>query len=862
MRVVSIWMMVLVLCSGGPVVFGAQETAADPVEVAIGPEGLLALEQQGKITVRALRAWGRLPDKYIKLAQQLRQEAKLDLLGADLNKIKSWLDKEDPALANAKEGLRELVAYMEEGAHLQWSAPAADKPIPTGALVRQGGKRWTQEAVPAAAAVAQEIPAPAPSEPQQEPPAATAVAVAAAAVETAAAADGGEGIEFPINDQIAGTFRAKLVVDGVRKVKKEDERYFQERLPQVLPENPQVQKKETERFDRRGETLPVNEKFAAGSGGYDLYLAMAQIDQPITIRVEAPEEPPILLSDAQKKGSASYKVVGKSFLILKTDEARGNADTGYAENPDGTITWTPRRDGKTGLPVGPRVIGIYMAYRVQKSVGQNALGVLRLTYHRIGWVVVGMPGDLFGDGKALYAVGGETPVAGAGAAPNWAWPVAPAEKFDFELPPSTMKKKEMRLSEDMRHAAWVEGEEGRQRVVLNGMPGKWYDEVPLYRMNFSANGKSFCFEGRMGDKEIPVCNGVEGPPLDDIDLILQSENGAHNLVSGKSNGKDRVFVDGAQIRETEADLKWRAALADDGTAAWVEADRQARTERILTSAGYESPAYKSIIEWPRFIGERAELYYIAEKEDGQRYLVRNGEELKPSMGTGYKFTVTPDGAYYAYVAPCGDNIRCMVLNGKIGPNFSSIWYPALFNADGTRYAYVGYRDKKAFLALNEEEFRHDFGDVESILELTFSPDGHRWAAGFKLPSGEYVLLADGKEMARRRGTLRKIGFSPDGKRVAWVERGEDKKTWKLLLDGQEGPAVGEIYTDDPPQFSPDGKTLVYFHLDKERKFHVSVWGGEERVHDVIIPRASFKADAIDYLAIDGSRFRRESIPVR
>ena len=66
------------------------------VEIATGPDGLLQMEQQGKVTVRALRGWGRLPDEYVKLAQRMRQESGLDLLGANLHQVRQW--STDPAL--------------------------------------------------------------------------------------------------------------------------------------------------------------------------------------------------------------------------------------------------------------------------------------------------------------------------------------------------------------------------------------------------------------------------------------------------------------------------------------------------------------------------------------------------------------------------------------------------------------------------------------------------------------------------------------------------------------------------------------------------------------------------------------------
>lgn len=163
MRFFAALLMVVILLSAGDrsVVFSAQETSTSLVETATGPTGLLELEQQGKITVRALRAWGRLPDTYMKLAQKLRQDAGLDLLGADLNTIKDWISKGnagDPSLAKMHDSLAELAAFIEQGAHLEWTIAADETHLPAGALARQNGKRWMvgagQPAVPSSQAVA------------------------------------------------------------------------------------------------------------------------------------------------------------------------------------------------------------------------------------------------------------------------------------------------------------------------------------------------------------------------------------------------------------------------------------------------------------------------------------------------------------------------------------------------------------------------------------------------------------------------------------------------------------------------------------------------------------------------------------
>ena len=138
-------------------------------------------------------------------------------------------------------------------------------------------------------------------------------------------------------------------------------------------------------------------------------------------------------------------------------------------------------------------------------------------------------------------------------------------------------------------------------------------------------------------------------------------------------------------------------------------------------------------------------------------------------------------------------------------------------------------------------------------------DGSRWAAGFQLSDEEYVIVVDGKEVGRGQGSPRKVVFSPDGSRVGWLEK--QKNSWKAYLDGQAGPEFREIYSDEPPQFSPDGKAFVYFARDNEKKMHIVVFGGEDRAHDITPPRAAFAKGGVEYLAIDGKRFRRDVIPL-
>ncbi len=857
--IVTVLMSAAIWLIAAPAICAPEPTTV--VEIATGPDGLLQMEQQGKITVRALRGWGRLPDAYVKLAQRMRQEAGLDLLGADLDQVRQW--GADPALTQFGAELAALAAFMEGGEHLDWSRPAPGASVPAGTLVRRGATRWAQVADGPV-----EVPSAVPAEPvQAEPVQAEPVQVEPvqaaseqAALPPAAPSDSGpaEGVEFPINDQVQGTYRVRLQAEGITVAGPQDDPYFRRRLQVMLPGSPAVAEGEKRHFEKLAENMGVKAALD-GDAPYSRILGFVTAGTPVVIRVDAPENPEIPLSEKEAKDGVSYRVAGKSVYVYRHDDATGDADIGFTESRDGEVRWTPRLDPATGRPVGPRAFGVYMAYRVKKYVGDNELGTLSTSVHRVGWVVTAMPGDVYEHEGTLYAVGQEESLS-AGAPGGTA---AAAENFDFELPQYALDERAIKLSDDLRHVAWVEGEKkGKKRVVVNGVPGKWYDDVKGYSMLFTPHGETFCFEAGLGDKEVPVCNGADGPIFSEIDFLKMSEDGAHVLVGGKAGDVYRVYLDGKQVRETPVPVR-EGAVARSGKAAWVERGRDEQTgaefAMVVTADGAVGRKYPAIHGNLQFTQNRAELYYIAEKEGGDRFLVRDGEELTPTMGSGYKFTVTPDGAYYAFVAHVDDKVRSMVVNGQIGPDFEDIWDPATFSPDGSRHAYEAKKGGEAFLVVDGQVFEHGFGALKSVVGETFSPDGRQWAAGFQISGEEYVVVVDGKEVGRGQGSPRGIVFSPDGTEVAWLEKG--KSSWRARFGGQSGPEFREIFDDEPPQFSPDGRHLVYFALDKEKKVHIVVFGGEDRVHDIIPPRAVFAKGGVEYLAVDGNRFRRQSVPL-
>ena len=106
---------------------------SDPATCAPDSAGqeMRELEQEGKLTVRALRGWNMLPAPFMRLALELHQGG-IDILGADVQKIQSLAQEAKSAnagsLAKHVDALEALAKYMQEFAARQANATAATLP--------------------------------------------------------------------------------------------------------------------------------------------------------------------------------------------------------------------------------------------------------------------------------------------------------------------------------------------------------------------------------------------------------------------------------------------------------------------------------------------------------------------------------------------------------------------------------------------------------------------------------------------------------------------------------------------------------------------------------------------------------------
>lgn len=112
-------------------------------------------------------------------------------------------------------------------------------------------------------------------------------------------------------------------------------------------------------------------------------------------------------------------------------------------------------------------------------------------------------------------------------------------------------------------------------------------------------------------------------------------------------------------------------------------------------------------------------------------------------------------------------------------------------------------------------------------------------------------LATGEETKlTENGDNRSPAPSPDGTRIAWQRGAEPAGLWAMAADGTERQRLSERgHRDDPPAWSPDGRALVFGHLEpvSDERVRAELWlvdvaSGEERLLLEGGSRAAFTRD--------------------
>ena len=402
----------------------------------------------------------------------------------------------------------------------------------------------------------------------------------------------------------------------------------------------------------------------------------------------------------------------------------------------------------------------------------------------------------------------------------------------------------------------------------------------------SEDGDHLAILAAKGSRQVMLVDGVEGPVFDEIPLdffwsamsrragnsaasIVFSPTGGHSAYVGRRAGDFIAVVDGKETTtlstpETQKAMAgtdpggWTFLFKHDGSRLAYGAIEAAGW--VMITDGAKSPAYRGLdMRQAALIGKR--FIYMAQTTDQKWHAVVDG---KPSPGydeiSGFK--VTSDGAHYAFIATRrttgpnpsvsesavidgvesaperdisdleqapdgrvaymamrpqttpGGNPPHLVAGGldipwtttfgtgaRIGNNLSQ--FHVAWSPDGKRFACVqsNHPNPGVTVLVNGKPMGPTY---ESANMLMWSADGSRLAYQGRSPSGTFLVL-DGEESSGYN-LIKEFQWSPVGNRYAFA--GVASTGTSMMVDGKEQPKALDVAAGSL-QFSPDGKHVAY-----------------------------------------------------
>jgi len=269
-----------------------------------------------------------------------------------------------------------------------------------------------------------------------------------------------------------------------------------------------------------------------------------------------------------------------------------------------------------------------------------------------------------------------------------------------------------------------------------------------------------------------------------------------------------------------------------------------------------------------FSPDSEHLVYVVELNSKKSVVVDEVPDKQyDKIGT---IVFSPDSNHLAYGAKTGNN-WFIVVDGIPGKPYDSI-ENIVFSPDSKHLAYVARvglgRSAPRFVVLDgvegeQYEYRH-------LSNLAFSPDGNHLAYAVgetsytKLGGKPGFVIVDGEKKEVTEGTVHRLLFSPDSKRLAYVEwksQWRPGEKYRIVVDGEKGKKYEYI---DDFIFNPDSKHVTYIVIHGAKMFVVidktegkecnflGFTGVSPSAEDLDIKRIVFdSADRFHYLVKNG-----------
>ena len=413
-----------------------------------------------------------------------------------------------------------------------------------------------------------------------------------------------------------------------------------------------------------------------------------------------------------------------------------------------------------------------------------------------------------------------------------------------EFAADDMKGRELFFGEQAREPREVV-RDGKHWVVWEGHEVGPFDEeigpTSIQVEPRAGGGQVVTFEGKRGEKQIAVIDGVVGKPYDYVGEIYVSPGGAHTLYAARRSDNDAFVVfdgkEGPKYSNAEIEGFDAKPFSPDGRHYAYTASRE---------VGADSPKFLVVAD-----GKEGKLYdYVAD------------------------VTYTPDGAHLLYLAY--DRARGKSFLVRDGEEVAA--YDNLPDTSGIRFGSDG---KRMYFRLRKEEGGKDGVVVDGrayfyddIKDVEFSPDSRH--SIFKAQRGRgWVMVVDGaeSELYEPDGEKGEVGWSRDGRlalsreggRMAYAGRKGGKEF--VVLDGATAGTMYDAVAN--LGFTPDGRHVVYT-AQRAGKSLVVVDGVEGREYDAFLPAGQYEregnlnvegAASFSILARRGSELLRVEIEI-
>jgi hypothetical protein len=360
------------------------------------------------------------------------------------------------------------------------------------------------------------------------------------------------------------------------------------------------------------------------------------------------------------------------------------------------------------------------------------------------------------------------------------------------------------FSRDWAHWAYVGTRDGRQVLVRDNREEKEYDQVcgeyeqPL----FSADGQHLAYTALDADRWVVVRDGKESGVFDQVQPPVFSADNRHLVFAGRKGNRWLIMLDG--FTKAEYDYIESARFLPDGSLTYIARDKE---RWFLVRGTKKGPAYDEISQSKT---SRDGNHYAYAARTGEKWRIVFDGKPAAEYDNVADLTISPSGRHLAYAAGSGtwtydnyfeyyrfDGSFATVRDGRElrwGPEGFDVEF-LTFSADEAHVAYsIGKIGESGYVVVDTTAGPAYRG----VVRLTYAPVGNRLAYSVYQSDTHFVVLDD-----RRLGPyddVEDLRFSADGSHVIITARQSGK--WRVVIDGTDQDPFEKI---SYIRYSPDGQ---------------------------------------------------------